>query len=485
MIKPKLKILMAAAECAPLAKVGGLADVVGSLPKELLRLGLEVRVILPFYGLIDKKKFPVKKLRSHIAVEIGTGIEKFSLWECSIPGTGLKLLLIKHPYFNHNEIYLHGRVGTAKKYSRKKEDVKRFAFFSHAVLSAIKALDWRPDVIHCHDWHTALIPDYLKTIYKNDSFFKKIKTLYTIHNLANQGIVGPEIVGYTKIDATLPIIKADLKNGDINFMVQGILGADLINTVSPTYAKEILQHYEGADLEKILYQRRAKLSGIINGIDTTDFDPKTDPMIEANYDIKNISLKVKNKLKLQSLAGWKPDARVALIGLVSRLVWQKGLDLITEKLLKFPCQFVVLGSGQKEIETKLLILAKKYPTKFFIKIGLDLKLAKMIYAGSDLFLMPSRFEPCGLSQLIAMRYGSIPLVRQTGGLADTVNSKTGFLFKHYSAQKLEKTLKLALNTYYKKPLKWLKLQQNCLKQDFSWSKSAKNYLRLYHKLIKY
>jgi len=484
MTRGGLKILMVAAECAPLAKVGGLADVVGALPKALLALGAEIKIILPLYGLIDQKKFPVRKLRDPVKVEIGSGMENFSLWEYTENKTGLIILLIQHRYFNNKEIYRYGRIGTAKKYSRGAEDVKRFALFSLAALAATKSLGWRPNIIHCHDWHTALIPDYLKTIYKNDPFFKKTKTLYTIHNLANQGMVGPEIVGYTKLDPSLPIIKVDLKNGDVNFMVQGILGADLINTVSPTYAKEILTHYEGAGLEKILRLRRTKLSGIINGIDTADFDPKTDPLIESNYDIKTLSFKKNNKIKLQSGLGWKPDKELVLVGLVSRLVWQKGFDLITEKLAELPCQFVILGSGQPGIENNLLNLAKKYPDKFFVKIGFDLKLAKMIYAGSDFFLMPSRFEPCGLSQLVAMRYGTVPIVRKTGGLSDTVTPKTGFLFKHYSRESLEKVLKLALDTYYKKPDKWLKLQRSCLKQDFSWSKSAKDYLKLYNKLIK-
>lgn len=479
-----LNILMVAAECAPLAKVGGLADVVGALPKALLELGVTIKIILPFYGLIDQKKFPAIKLIDKIIVQTGEGKKNFSLWEYTDNLSGIKILLIRHRFFDHQEIYRHGRIGTKKKYSQGAEDVMRFAFFSLAALAAVKALDWQPDVVHCHDWHTALIPDYLKTIYKKDPFFKKTKTLYTIHNLANQGMVGPEIIGYTKLDPNLPIIKVDLKDGDVNFMVQGILGAGLINTVSPTYAKEILHHYEGAGLEKILAKRQRQLSGIINGIDTDDFDPKTDPLIDTNYDIKTLYLKNNNKLKLQSLVGWKPDKKIALIGLVSRLVWQKGLDLMTEKLAELPCQFIILGSGQPGIENNLLNLAKKYPKKFFVKIGFDLKLAKLIYAGSDLFLMPSRFEPCGLSQLVAMRYGSIPVVRKTGGLKDTVTARTGFLFNNYSHEGLEKALKSALNTYYKKPKTWLKLQQNCLKQDFSWSKSAKYYLKLYTKLIK-
>ena len=475
---------MVTAECAPLAKVGGLADVVGALPKALLKLGAEIKIILPFYGLIDQKKFPVKKLINKIGLQTGEGKENFSLWEYTEDKTGLIILLVQHRYFNSKKIYRHGRIGTAKKYSRGAEDIKRFAFFSLAALAAIKTLDWRPDVIHCHDWHTALIPDYLKTLYKSDPIFKKTRTLYTIHNLANQGMVGPEIIGYTKLDPSLPIIKADLKNGDINFMVQGILSADLINTVSPTYAKEILHHYEGAGLEKVLAKRRKQLSGIINGIDTDDFDPKTDPLIDTNYDLNHLALKNNNKLKLQAEAGWRPDKKTAVIGIVSRLVWQKGLDLLTDKLVALPCQFIILGSGMRDIENNLLNLAKKYPNKFFVKIGFDLKLAQIIYAGADLFLMPSRFEPCGLSQLVAMRYGSIPIVRKTGGLKDTVTARTGFLFNHYTQESLEKALRSALNTYYKKPAAWLKLQQNCLKQDFSWSKSAKNYLKLYNKLIK-
>ncbi len=473
---------MAAAEAAPLAKVGGLGDVVGALPKELKRLGAEIKIIIPFYGSIDQKKFPVAQIGKPLTIVTGGGKETFSVWHHYLGPEKIEIILLRHRFFDGQEVYRGGRVGSHDRYTRTPADIKRFAFFSAAALAAIKTLGWQPDVIHCHDWHTALIPDLLKTVYKNERFFSKTRTLYTIHNLANQGMVGPEIIGFTKIDPTLPSIRADLKNGDLNFMVQGILGADLVNTVSPTYSKEILHHYQGAGIEKILRKRKKSLSGILNGIDTELFNPATDPLIAQNYTFKTIKNKTINKSALEKAAFWQKN-KTPIVGLVSRLVWQKGLELIDDVLLELPCRFVILGSGNKDIEDKLLGLAKKYPDKFFVKIGFDLKLAQLIYAGSDIFLMPSQFEPCGLSQMVAMRYGTIPVVRKTGGLADTVNKLNGFAYLEQKQKNLIKALKSALDTYSTKPDKWLKLQKKGMDTDFSWGEAAKKYLRIYNKLI--
>lgn len=478
-MKNKLKILIIAAEMAPLAKVGGLGDVAGSLPKSLRRLGVDIRIALPLYGSIDRKKYGLKPLKKNISLE--NGGEKINLWQAVLPGSGVIVYFIEHRLFAAKDIY---PASETTEYKTSLGGAVKFIFFSRALLVALKSLDFPPDVIHINDWHMAALIDFLRSTYRQDSFFKKTKILYTIHNLANQGKASPRIIGFSRLDPDLPIIRADLKNGDINFMVQGILGADLINTVSPTYAKEILTHYQGAGLDNVLKKRKGDLYGILNGIDTELFNPATDKFIKQNYSAKTVVQKINNKIFLQKKLGWRPDKNTALVGLVSRLVWQKGIELITDKFKGLPCQFVFLGTGQKEFEDHLLNLAKKYPTKFKALIKFDIALAQQIYAAADIFLMPSRFEPCGLGQMIAMRYGAIPLVRATGGLADTVDKAVGFSFKNYKTTSLYQTLKRALKIYYKKPKDWRRLQLNGMRKNFSWDGSAKKYLKLYQQLLK-
>lgn len=473
----RLKILFIAAEVTPLAKVGGLGDVAGSLPKSLRRLGVDIRIALPLYGSIDRKKYGLKPLKKNISLE--NGGEKINLWQAVLPGSRVIVYFIEHRLFAAKDIY---PASETTEYKTSLGGAVKFIFFSRALLVALKSLDFPPDVIHINDWHMAALIDFLRSTYRQDSFFKKTKILYTIHNLANQGKASPRIIGFSKLDPDLPIIRADLKNGDINFMVQGILGADLINTVSPTYAKEILTHYQGAGLDNVLKKRRRDLYGILNGIDTELFNPAADKFIKQNYSAKTVAQKINNKIFLQKKLGWHPDKNTALVGLVSRLVWQKGVELITEKFKELPCQFVFLGAGQKNFENHLLILAKKHPNKFKALIKFDAALAQQIYAGADIFLMPSRFEPCGLSQLIAMRYGTVPVVRTTGGLADTVDKTVGFSFGPYKTEALYQALEQALYIYRRRAKEWRRLQLNGMKRDFSWNKSAKEYLKLYQKL---
>ncbi len=500
-IKTNKKILFLSAEVAPIAKVGGLADVAGALPKELIKLGVDIRVCLPFYGFIDKKLFKPKKIISNIKVPFGKTKETISVWQTKLPGSTVKVYLIQHKYFNAKKVYVGSRIMRGKKYSRGQIDTERFSFFTRSSLRAARALDFKPNIIHAQDWHTALIGDYLKTltnpkgkITREESeialFFKKAKTLYTIHNLANQGISDPKIIGMSKINPNLEIIKADAKNGDINFMVQGILGSDLINTVSQKYSREILHHYLGAGLDNILQKRKKDLYGILNGIDTEFFNPEKDKYIFKKYNGKSINNKIVNKTKLQKELKLEANKDTPLLGLVSRLVWQKGIELFEDKFAKLDCQFVFLGTGQPKYEDHLKRLAKKYPNKIKALIKFDVKLAQQIYAASDFFLMPSRFEPCGLGQMIAMRYGSVPITRSTGGLADTVFSPrlfrlkkaNGFTFKKYSSESFYRALTRALNTYHKQPKKYQKLQLNGMQGDYSWGKSAKEYLKLYNKL---
>ncbi|MEK7203002.1 MAG: glycogen/starch synthase [Patescibacteria group bacterium] len=482
--KSKIKVLFLSAELAPLAKVGGLGDVAGALPIALAKLGVDIRICLPFYGLIDKQKYTIKKIVANLHVPKGDKNEIIDVWQTYLPKTKISIYLIKHNFFNSKEIYSGKRIILNNKYTRQLDDLKRFSFFTRAALATVKKIFFQPDIIHANDWHTALAADFIKTLNKQDDFFVNTKTLFTIHNLANQGITKPDIVGYAKINPNLPIIKVDARDGDINFMAQGILGSDLINTVSPTYAKEILTHYQGAGLERILKKRKNDLYGILNGIDTNFFNPSADNLISQKYSIKNLRKKIINKLALQKQLGLPINKNVALVGLVSRLVWQKGIDLFNKDFSKLNCQFVFLGTGQKKYEKILKDLAKKYPKKFNVQLIFDEKLAHLIYAGSDMFLMPSYFEPCGLGQMIAMRYGATPVVRATGGLADTVNNKIGFTFKKYSTEELFQKLNKALNVFYKKPKLWQQMRINGMKQNFSWDKSAKKYFKLYCKLLR-
>lgn len=488
-MKNNLKVVFLASELTPIAKVGGLGDVVGALPKALYELGINVSVFLPFYGCIDVKKYKIRKIKDGIKVVADSRIEKIGLWRTSLPDSKISAYLISHKYFSGKEIYYAGAKMANGKYEDSASDINRFVFFTKAALTALRVLKLRPDIIHCHDWHTALAPDLLKTENEKNDFFKKTKTVYTIHNLANQGIAAPVIIGFSGLDQNLPVIKADLENGDINMMVQGIMSADIINTVSPSYAQEILSHYKGAGLDQILLKRKNDLYGVVNGIDTDFYNPQTDKFIKSKYSIVNLNKKADNKIVLQKKLGLPIDKKIALIGLVSRLVWQKGIELVTDEFLKLNCQFVFLGTGDKKLEEGLKKLAEKYPDKFRAIIKFDEELSHLIYAGSDIFLMPSLFEPCGLGQMIAMRYGAVPVVRATGGLKDTVRQLSikkadGFVFRKFESEALFAELKKALDIYYEKPKFWKQLMINGMKADFSWEKSAKEYLKIYKMALK-
>ncbi len=466
MLTTKIKVLMVAVEVSPFAKVGGLADVVGSLPHALKEMGVDIRIIMPKYGLIDKKKYKLKKVLSDIKINH----LKVNIWETKINKKIKVYLLENRKYFSRPDVYWGN-------------NSERFLFFSLAVLKVLPFLKFRPDIIHCHDYHTAMIPDLLKI--QKDNFYKNIRTLLTIHNLNYQGKEKPEVLSVGQLNVNLlKSLLDDVRDGDINFMVQGILNSDLINTVSPTYAREILKPSFSCGLDKVLKKRKKDLYGILNGIDIKFFNPQTDKFIKQKYSIKTLEKKTKNKLYLQEKLGWEPSPEKMLIGLVSRLVWQKGVDLISKNFANLDCQFVFLGTGYPEYENHLKDLAQKYPLKFKALIKFDIKLAQEIYAGVDAFLMPSRFEPCGLGQMIAMRYGTLPIVHATGGLADTVDDKVGFKFGKFSSQSLYNVIKRAINVYKNNPKKWQKMQKTAMQKDFSWKNSAKKYLSLYYKIVK-
>ncbi|MBT4349645.1 glycogen synthase [bacterium] len=490
--KNKLSVLFVGAELAPLVKVGGLGDVMGALPKSLVKQGVNVSMIIPFYGVIDAKKFKTKLVKKNIKFNIDGQPAKFDLYQTFLPGTKIIIFLVKHKLFINKDIYVGGRrYMKGRVYSRSIGDIERFVFFSKAVAETIRSMKWKIDVVHAHDWHTALLPTFIDEYSLEDKNFSNIKTLFTIHNLANQGISSLDIVDYGGLHHDLtPALMEDYydKDGDkIDMMKIGILSADLINTVSPSYAKEILTKEYGEKLETYLLRRKKHLFGIVNGIDLDLFNPNKDKFIYKKYNAKNRKInKQFNKQALQAEMKL-PKEDVPVLGLVSRLVNQKGLDILVpalDKLLaKQDVQVIILGTGQPEHEQAFKKLAKKYPTKLSANITFNIAMAQKIYAGSDFFLMPSAFEPCGLGQMMAMRYGTLPLVRATGGLKDTVkHSITGIVFKKYTQTAMRKALEQAIRLY-KNKVKFNKMVSTAMRQDFSWDQSAKEYIKLYKKLI--
>ncbi len=453
------KILFAAAECAPFAKVGGLADVTGSLPKALKELGANISVILPYYGSISIEKKDRKLIKKGVSIKFNGKKENFDLWESYLPNSKVPIILID------NKRYFSG-----EPYSEDTPEAERFLFFSLATAETVRIMKF--NVIHCHDWHASMIPFLLR---KN-----KLKTVFTIHNISYQGIFDSEVVN--------SLLGTDFKE-TVNCMKKGVETADAVTTVSPNYAKEILTPEFGFGLESLLKKRKKDLYGIINGIDPEQFDPETDNMIVENYSLKNIEKKEINKADLQKECFGKSDKNVPVIGMVTRIADQKGFDLIEEilpKIIKRKIQLVVLGKGMKRYEDLLKKAAKKNPKKIFVKTEFDEIFAHRIYAGTDMFLMPSRFEPCGLGQMIAMTYGSVPIVRGVGGLKDTVipvekNKATGFVFIKNSGKALQIEIEKALHLFKDKIL-WSDIQKNGMKKDFSWKKSAEKYIELYNKI---
>jgi len=469
-----MKVLFVASECAPLAKVGGLADVVGSLPKTLKKLSIDVSIVLPFYEIISRKDKNLKLLLKDIPVSFEDSEKKFSLWQTLLPDSKVPVFLIENKeYFKGKGVYIEADASSGG----TKAEAARFLFLSVATIKIAEMM--KTQIIHCHDWHVATIPYLVK-----ERKLKDFKVFLTIHNLGYQGVYSKKIFN--------ELLGTNLKE-EVNCLKLGILTANLISTVSPNYSKEILTKEYGSGLEKYLKERKNDLVGIVNGIDTKTWNPSTDQYIKSAYSLKTLNKKQINKDHLQKkfFKNTKPDT--LLLGIVSRLAEQKGFDLLEKifpDLMKENIRFIILGSGDPRYQKLLESTAKKYPDKLGIKIGYDNKLAHQIYAGSDTFLMPSSFEPCGLGQIIAMRYGTIPVVRETGGLKDTVlpfknkNGKVsgnGFLFKNYEAKEFLKTIHDSLRVYKKKDV-WKKLQINGMKKDFSWKKSAKEYIKIYNKL---
>ncbi|MBI2845957.1 MAG: glycogen synthase GlgA [Chloroflexi bacterium] len=476
-----LKILFLAAEVVPFAKTGGLADVAGSLPKALQALGQDIRISLPRYGRIDREKFGLRKVLDPFPVPLDNSQQPAEIWETSLEGLVPVYMVENQNLFDREGIYMYP------------DDAERFIFWSRASLEMLPRLNWIPDIIHTNDWHTALIPNWLKTVYRQS--LPRTATLYTIHNLAYQGIFGHrvlEIAGVAEYGFEYQPQMADL-NRVVNFMGRGIQFADAVSTVSETYAREILTPEFGEGMDPLLRERKDRVFGILNGIDSQVLDPASDPHIAVHFDGQNLEPRVENKLALQKEAGLETSAQIPLVGMISRLTDQKGFDLliqILEPLLNnHSLQFVLLGTGEERYHQAFQNLARRFAGRVAVFLTFNTPLAQRIYAGSDIFLMPSRFEPCGLGQMIAMRYGSVPVVRRTGGLADTVQDfdpqhqeGTGFVFTAYEPMALYGALVRALETYKHRDI-WRSIMLRGMSQDFSWQASAQRYLDLYHRAL--
>lgn len=469
-----MRVLMVAAEAAPLAKVGGLADVLGALPEALREEGVDVRVALPAYrGTVATAEAEV--CAQFMAPVAGT-LKSCTVYEGRFPGSPVPVYLLGHdPYFDRPAVY--GEDGDYP------DALERFAFLSRAALELPEAVGFQPDVYHAHDWHAALVPVYLQS-----GIGPAAPSLFTIHNLVHQGWFPVDQVGVLGLEEAQ--LAPLLRHGQLNLMQGAIRTADALNTVSPTYTREILEH--GAGLEEELRARRADLVGVLNGVDYRVWDPATDPHLWARYDADSLEGKEENKMRLQQALGLRVGPDVPLVGMVARLVEQKGLDLIVEaldRMVALGIQLVVLGTGQAAYEEAVRDAARRHPGRMAAVIDFSEEMAHRIEAGSDMFLMPSRFEPGGLNQLYSLRYGTVPIVRATGGLVDTVRAVeedpeggTGFVFREYTPEALLGVLRRAVDLYRRQPARWRALMVRGMREDFSWRASARTYLTLYRRL---
>src|SRR5262245_15800895 len=470
-----LKVLYLSAEVAPFAKTGGLGDVGGALPKALAKLGHDVRVAMPAYGPIEARAREgvngIRPMPGQLQVPMGVGPIEAGVLEGKLPGSEVPVYFLAERYLlDRPQIYGYP------------DDPWRFAFFSRAALDLPPALAWWPDIVHANDWHAAPAIMWLAGPGSRDERYRTIPTIYTIHNLVHQGMSPWALAGYLGVDATR---MTEERYGEINFMARGILHATMISTVSPTYAREILTPQGGAGIDGVLRHRQFDVHGILNGLDTELWDPATDPHLKRTFGAAALAKRIENKRELQSRAGL-PPSDAPLVAMVTRLDAQKGIDItghVVHRLLNNEAgeaQFVLLGSGANAYEDMFRRLASYHRRKMAAFLTYAPELAPLIYGASDVFLMPSLFEPCGLSQMIAMRYGSVPVVRATGGLADTVqDGVSGFTFLDYSPDAFWGAVARALGVYSGDKKAWTAMQRAGMAQNFSWERSARGYVQLY------
>lgn len=473
-----MKVLYASSEAVPFMTSGGLGDVAGALPKALRRRLIGCRVVMPYYSTIKDELKENMKFITSFSVPVAWRRQYCGVFEAKYNGV-IYYFLDNQYYFKRDGIYGYY------------DDAERFAFFARAILELIQYIDWKPDIIHCNDWQTALTPVYYNRMYSNSPGYENIKTVFTIHNIQYQGVYGKEILEDV-IGIPFSEINAIEYDGDINFVKGAIECANVVTTVSPTYSHEILDPWYSHGLDTILKERSWKLRGILNGIDTVSYDPETDKDIFANYNANDFSKKSVNKEKLQEFFSLPVRKDVPAIGIVSRLVAHKGFDLVKavfdELLNTEDIQIFVLGSGEWQYENYFKGLRDRHPDKVGLRLGFVPDLARKIYAASDIFLMPSKSEPCGLSQMVALRYGAIPIVRETGGLKDTVidsgnNEGNGFTFCTYNAHDMLFAIKRSLEGYKNKK-GWKILVKRAMECDNRWEKSAGEYIKMYNELVK-
>jgi starch synthase len=481
-----MKVLIASPELYPFVKTGGLADVTGALPKTLMKLGADVRVILPKHKGIEELDFPMHYRNYKIACQVSQAHVEAEIVESEYDGV-TAYLVEKDEYYYRDYLY-------STPDGDYLDNAERFIFFSKSILEAMKVTDFVPDILHCNDWETALVPFFLKTLYKNDSFFKDIATLLTIHNLGYQGLFWHHDMHLLNVGWEYFTPDYIEFFGKINFLKSGIVFSDVLNTVSKHYSKEIQTPEFGHGLDGILRTRKNDLYGIVNGIDYEEWNPEKDRFLPAHYSAQDMSNKALCKKALQETFSLPVNQNIPLLATISRLADQKGFDLLYSSLeemltLNGGLQYIVLGTGDRKYHDLFTDMAIKFPKSFAIKIAYDNGLAHLIEAGADMFLMPSRYEPCGLNQLYSLRYGTVPIVRGVGGLEDTITDftvmpaeGTGFKFYDYSKTSLLDVIERALKVYRTKE-DWERLMRQCMTADFSWERSAREYMNLYKKAI--
>lgn len=474
-----LKVLVLGVECAPFYKVGGLADVIGSLPLAIRALGHDVRVALPRYKSIDGARFNLKQTGSVFTTYAGNEERRTEMLRSDATGVPTYFVWDER-YFNRHVIY------------GQPDEAMAFVFFVRAVFDFLRSQEWIPDIIHANDWHTTLAPIWLNTIGRDDPLFASMASMLTIHNLAYQGLSGDALWGFAGLADHHQHVIGE-QPGTVNWMARGIAHADMVNAVSVRYAHEMMKPEFGAGLDRLLIERKDRVAGILNGIDLKMWNPGSDATLSVRYNRDSLDRRVRNKHALQRMLNLSRSDE-PLIGMVTRLFEQKGLDILidaADDLFSRRLQLVLLGTGDESYENAMRSLAERYPDKLGLALRFDEDLARLIYGGSDMFLMPSRYEPSGLGQMIAMRYGSIPVVRATGGLADSVvdiahsrATGTGFKFGPYTAHALLGAIDRALKEYHSRR-NWRALQERAMKVDFSWTRSAEKYVKLYRKAIRF
>ncbi|HEV8237994.1 MAG TPA: glycogen synthase [Thermoanaerobaculia bacterium] len=481
-----MRIALVSSELTPFAKTGGLGDVVAALAVALHRAGHDVKVFVPLYATSDKAGAdfsPVERVQS-VPLRLGPWEVPFSLWQAAIPGSDLPASFVHCPQ-------LYGRAGF---YTEDWDEGIRFAYLTRAALAACQHLGWSPQIFHCNDWHTALGPLFLKTSLAWDRLFVDTKTVLTIHNLGYQGIFAASLLDDLGLRNESHLFwQEDLQAGRINFLKTGIVYADLLTTVSKTYAQEIQTPEQGFGLDALLRERRGALLGIVNGIDPAEWNPEADPHLPATFSAADMAGKARCKAALLAEAGLDPTVYKPLVGVVSRLTFQKGFDLLFDTLPPLlaadELRFVALGSGETKYVDFLRWLAQRFPGRAAFHEGYSNPLAHRIEAGADAFLMPSRYEPCGLNQMYSQRYGTVPIVRKTGGLADTVepydraaDTGTGFVFEHFTAKGLNWALRYALWLYREDREAWTRMSKRGMERDFSWDRQVQEYVDAYRRL---